>query len=319
MLTESLIVFPVVMAAVIAVGAISKLRSREESASAFNQLRLHPLLRSKLVVRGLPWLELVLALLLILLPRPASIIAAGGALTLMAIYTIVVARALTFDAPVICACFGKLGMGLITWRTVTRNLLLVGVAAGGLVWSIQSPTGVTDAVLNAPARVWGWLLVVALVALITALIVGGRDLAPLQQVGSDPNEEYLPVPIPMAYLETPEGSRVTLRELAQQRARLLLFIDPTCSACDAVERELITRESRLAPVSVERVTQRHQEDLADVLVDPGGSVMRLLEVNTIPGAVLLGTDGLLAGGPVTGFLQVRDFIHNMASELENVD
>ena len=51
-----------------------------------------------------------------------------------------------------------------------------------------------------------------------------------------------------------------------------------------------------------------------MLHDPQGTLARIFGVGT-PAAVLLGGDGLLAGGPVRGRDQVVDFVGDVRAEL----
>jgi hypothetical protein len=52
-----------------------------------------------------------------------------------------------------------------------------------------------------------------------------------------------------------------------------------------------------------------------LLCVPAGDTAVLLLVFELPGAVLLGTDRLLAGGPVTGLADVDELVEAAAEEL----
>ena len=79
------------------------------------------------VARGLPWLELALALLV---GRPRRT-AAWAAVALLAAFTLLLVRAAwTGAAPEGCLCFGPQTSGSIH-LDVARNLLLVALAARG--------------------------------------------------------------------------------------------------------------------------------------------------------------------------------------------
>ena len=54
-----------------------------------------------------------------------------------------------------------------------------------------------------------------------------------------------------------------------------------------------------------------------VLIDREGSVAHLFAVGS-PAAVLLGADGLLAGGPIQGESQVVEFLDDVAAQLAEV-
>ena len=55
-----------------------------------------------------------------------------------------------------------------------------------------------------------------------------------------------------------------------------------------------------------------------VLQDPQATLMRIFGVGT-PGAVLLGGDGLLAGGPVRGTSAVADFVVDVLVDRNHLD
>jgi hypothetical protein len=52
-----------------------------------------------------------------------------------------------------------------------------------------------------------------------------------------------------------------------------------------------------------------------LLGDPDGDTALRLRVFSRPGAVLLGTDRLLAGGPVTGLAEIEELVDAAAEEL----
>ncbi|MBW8732418.1 MAG: hypothetical protein JF622_16000, partial [Terrabacter sp.] len=123
--SDALALAPVILAVVLVVSAVGKLRSPSASAEAFRDLRVPTTLSGRLVVEALPWGELLLAVALLLVGGPVGIVAAVAALLLFTAYLVLVVRAVGFDEDVDCACFGEFAPGRITRRTVVRNAWLV--------------------------------------------------------------------------------------------------------------------------------------------------------------------------------------------------
>ena len=51
------------------------------------------------------------------------------------------------------------------------------------------------------------------------------------------------------------------------------------------------------------------------LYDQDGTAARMLRTQATPSAVLLGTDGMLAGGPVAGAQEVRGLVEDVRAQL----
>jgi uncharacterized membrane protein YphA (DoxX/SURF4 family) len=80
-----------------------------------------------------PWVELVLgALLVVGVLRP--LVAIATALLLIAFTVLLSARLARGERPP-CACFGRLSTRPISWWSVVRNLVLVGLAVAVVVSS----------------------------------------------------------------------------------------------------------------------------------------------------------------------------------------
>jgi uncharacterized membrane protein YphA (DoxX/SURF4 family) len=79
----------------------------------------------------LPWLEVVVGALLI--AQFGGRATALAALVLLVAFTAVVARRVARHDDVPCACFGALSSAPVTIRTVARNLVLVALAAVGVL------------------------------------------------------------------------------------------------------------------------------------------------------------------------------------------
>ena len=190
----------------------------------FSQLRLPAFLDSLQAPRLLPYGELALAALLLLLPDGWYVVATTLALVLFSVYLVVVVRALGFGYPITCGCFGKLGLGWITRQTAVRNAVLLAVAAIAWVDSWRGE-GVLQRLTDLGTDGW-WLAGVVLAVVTTALVVRESKMPPLVSL---PTDEYVTRPIPYLVIDGPEGPG-SLWRLSDTAARLLVFWDPTAEA-----------------------------------------------------------------------------------------
>lgn len=327
---DSLVLAPLVLAAVLVLSGLAKLRSPEESAGAFSSLRIPEWLDRPVVHRALPVGELVLALALILTPRPASVVVAAVAFALMVAYTVVIGRALTFGYPVTCACFGELGMGEVTRRTLVRNVLLSAVGALCIVYACWQGAAPGVAVVTGGPEVWGWVIGAVVAAAVAVLVLsesgnGGWRASEVEEDGE--LADYIRQPTPLVSVQNIAASPISLRESARSQAVLLLSVSPGCASCRQILEEIDVLRRRLAPVALRELyaltpTQGQQlfqkafiPDPRHALFDPERMASTALELHGTPSAVLLGTDGLLAGGPVAGKKQVLAFIDDVVAQV----
>jgi hypothetical protein len=312
------VVPPLLLIAVLVVSGVAKLRDPGDTQSVFDKLRLPRFLTTLRAPALLPYGELVVAAALLVLPDGWYVVAATLTLLLFAAYVVVVARALTFGYPLLCGCFGQLGLGWITRQTLVRNVVLLAVAVVTFADSWRGE-GVLQRLTGLGQDAW-WLAGVAVAVLTTALVV--REGKPPAYV---PPEEYADTyvaqPIPYAVLDGPGGPG-SVWSLSDTAARLLVFADLDGEAADVLER-LPRWSEALAPVEVHVVGRAEWSGLAALhphvadrlLGDPDGDTALRLRVFEQPGAVLLGTDRLLAGGPVTGLADVDELVEAAAEEL----
>lgn len=139
--------------------------------------------------------------------------------------------------------------------------------------------------------------------------------------GTDEDElEYVRAPIPETLLLDPEGMPVTLRTLAKERAQLLVFGNCYCGSTIQALRQIPEWAERLPAIDVKYIysgvaprDEMHQETTG--WVDHDRIVWRTLGLQQSPAAVLLGADGLLAGGPVGGLEDVTAFVADIVDTL----
>ena len=329
MLDAPLLLPPLVAALLLVVSGIAKIRHPEETRSAFGELQMPRALTSSPAPVLLPWAEIVLAVAIIVTPPPFALVVAVLALVLFVVYLAVVVRALGFDHPVTCSCFGRLGLGEVTRRTALRNVLLVVVAALGVV-SATADASVASRLLDASAQTWVWLGLLALTVAVVVVTFGGTkgvtssadgtgEVAGTQDGDED---DYDRQPIPFATLVEESGHETTMHELTAGGAVLLVFVSPTCGSCRPVIDQVEAWDEGLGPVRLRAVVFTALEDVVAaeptlagrVLQDPSAITSRIFRVGT-PGAVLLGADGMLAGGPVEGTDAVQAFYDDVRAEL----
>ena len=307
------VVPPLLLIATLVVSAVAKLRDPRDTSSVFLRLGLPRTLLRLRVPRLLPYGELVLAAFLLLSSGGWYVVATTATLLLFAAYFLVILRAVRLPYPVSCSCFGRLGLGEVTGWTLARNGVLLALA---LVTWVDSWRGEGVAQRLGDLGGWAWWLAgVVVAALAVAFVVraSGRVTPPEQD--PDPGA-YRPVPAPDGVLHGAEGP-APVRDLTDVAARFLVFCDPERDAV-LVERASSAWASLLAPVRVHVVAERGsvttQTDPDLVLLDPQGAFRARLGAVS-PGAVLLGTDRMLAGGPVAGAAEIADLVEAVAAEL----
>ena len=179
---------------------------------------------------------------------------------------------------------------------------------------------------------WLWAVGAALIALTLWAIQRGESLAePAPDIpevvlpsAADESEDYVRVPIPYASIYTTDGRVTTLRDMSRVQARVLFFASPTCGSCTPILKT-IPRWQKLLPQlglhpvfsSEEKIRQAHKLEKLDegveALVDPKHAAMHNFGRGT-PMAVILGSDGMLAGGPVAGTSDVKQLMDDLLVE-----
>ncbi|WP_432557372.1 MauE/DoxX family redox-associated membrane protein [Granulicoccus sp. GXG6511] len=334
------------LAVVLIVSGIAKLRDAAAVRESFITLQMPPWLTRSPAPTLLPWAEIVLALALVVLGGPLLVAAAVAACALFVAYLVIIARAARFDHPVECGCLGRLGLGVVGPVTVVRNAVLVAVSGWVLIDAVAGRS-VLARWLDADAASWAWLGMVGLGVLVAGLMVyAGQDPEPdtgatavpahVPAGATDPaaadgevltdEADYERTPIPHVSLGLPAGDqRVTLRHLAATQARLLVFINPGCGACVPALESLPALRERVGDMIGIHVVFAAETDAENPYVTPAalgdewfvdeeGIFIITLQLAS-PGAVLLGADGYLAGGPVVGAQSVIEFFDDIAAAL----
>ncbi|ATG56097.1 hypothetical protein CFK41_15910 [Brachybacterium ginsengisoli] len=336
-MTSLLIAAPILLSLTLLTSGLAKLGDRRGVEDAMTSLRLplRPFHRS--IATVLPIAEFALAMILWVPSAPLQTMVAILIALLMVTYLGIIARALTWDEVVECSCFGTLASPSVTRTTLARNILLSFLAVLGVT---AAASGLMERTLvQEPLSLLGFGAALLVTAVLVLLVRGGTS--PQEQdseelpAGSAPTDEtedeeelldYERTAIPAAVLQQPDTRLITLRQLASHRAALLIFVSEGCGPC---ERVLDNAGDWTAALSdhlqvlfvfsrpVDQLRERTMQRVGDhVLHDLQFSARSALGGSTAPSAVLLGADGLLAGGPVDGASAVIDFVQELREQLE---
>ena len=321
------LVIVLTLTAVLLTSGMAKLRDARATQDAFVALRVPSVVPAGPSAAALPWVEIVLAVLLLGSPTAVAWLPAAAVLLLMLAYTALIARALRFDEPVSCSCFGSIGHHEVGPQTLGRNVLLSVLAAVALWYVLDG--GSAPAAFGALDGAGWWALLATAAAVAVALLVTAPSSTGPTSWPAGPDVELLDYerqPIPYGVLTRLNGKSSTLAEIASTQARFLFFLNPHCGSCLRIAEQLDEWADRLDPaVGIlavyfdENVAKQvgHRKDLATW--EPELNVQRVLGVTSNPSAVLLGADGLLAGGPVKGEDAVIGLVEAVFAEVEGAE
>lgn len=329
-------VLPVTLAVVLLASAIAKLRTPDDLVG-WAELGVPGPLRRQVLLRLHPWGELALALGLLVLGGFLGLILALVATVLMTGYLWLVARAFresrASGEDASCSCFGARRQ--ITRVTVARNawLTLLALATASIIWTVPLVGGaIFVGVSN-----WAWLVATAAAAFTTALVLwpdSATDDSPgpvrsapaFADSLADADElDYVRTRTPAVPLQLANGTTVNLRRLASSRPTMLFSVSEACGGCEPVVARLPVWRTLLPEVDL-RLLLASEPDAAawteysepQSLHDPQGYVRGSIADWPTPTVVLLGIDGLLAGGPVSGATEIESFISDVHESLHGV-
>jgi len=236
-------------------------------------------------------------------------------------------RAVRRPEPADCGCFGAIGDSRVTGVTVWRNALLVVTAALAVLAGVRDVSLIRSGL---DGSVWAWVAACALAVAVAVLVAwrpgdgtsaaaGAAAEASLPQVDDD--GEYVRHPVPRAAVLTEKGDLELVDRLTAHAAYLLVFLNPGCGPCGRIGPDLEEWERDLDPIRVRAVLggapyllQWYEYLRGRVWFDPHALARDAFDLAT-PSAVLIGADGLLAGGPVSGEEAIREFVAEVAEHL----
>lgn len=310
----SFLVVPVLLcAAVLIVSGAAKVSDPTATRDAFTALRLPRTLAASPAPVLLPWAEIALGVVLLLARGWLLGLAAAATAALFVAYLVVVVRALGFDEPVNCHCFGTLGEATLSRRTVVRNGVLVATAVLAILAALGG-VSVPGAVAASPAATLGWVAMAALAGAVALLVLGrGPDAA-----GAGPSLEGPTVPS-FTLVEAASGTPVHSWNLPEGPT-LLLFLSRGCGPCERVAADLDDWVAAAPGVRFRAVVNDAASDALqgwggeslarDALLDPRGNVLAIHRLGT-PTGLLVGPHGALLRPVLVG----EDTLRALVSEL----
>ena len=322
------ILLPLITAGVLVASAITKFR-RPDDLNGWGELGVPVALRRPLLVKLHPWGELALGVALIVFGGFLGLLAALVAVVLMAGYLWLVWRVFRRAEDASCACFGA--RKRITVVTVIRNawLTLLAAATAAVIWM----TPLLGGALVQSAGEWSWVFGALVAAITTALILwpeAAVESLPESQehapAASDHDElEYIQTRTPAVPVTLADGTIVNLRTLAMAGPILLLAVSSTCGSCTPVIEKVGEWRELLPELDIRLLLMHDPADgtLTETsepqsLHDPRGYVRGSISDWSTPTAVLLGADGMLAGGPVSGADAITEFVEDIRASLDEV-
>lgn len=328
---EPLILFTGLLVVVLAISGVAKLRDPGAARDGFGALDVPSALAQPWMIAALPWVEIGLALGLLVTGGVLFAAIGAAVLLLFLAYLVLVVRVVAKGADASCGCFGSLTEGKVTGWTVARNAGYVVAALVNLAAALAGPAPLLVWLLGAGAGTWSWLIAAALVAVMAALTVYERPSeaaigSPTPALTDEEGPDYVRLPIPFGSLRTQNGDVLTLRTLARTRAQLLFFVSPGCGSCQDIigsvnqwQLELPVLSLHLVVANANQVQQLPADVRASTLLDEEFNTARLFESRGTPWAVLLGTDELLAAGPLSGTAQISELIEQLKDQLAEAE
>lgn len=329
----------VLLSLTLLVSGLAKLPDRTATADAMVSLRLPAPRLHRAAATALPVAEIVLALAVWILVPWLQTVLAVGVLLLMLAYLAIIGRALTFDEPVTCSCFGTLGSPTVTGTTLARNVLLSGLAVLAVASAASGTTAL--ALRTQPLPLLSLVLSLVIAAVLAGLTLGvsrraeaageGAAAASAPDRAADPAAademlDYERSATPFGMLRTAGQEPITLSTLTRNKAALLIWLQPGCGPCERVLSAVPGWVDRIGGVvTVRTLFRMPPEELPESVRERAGdtaahdidrNLMQVFQARHSPAAVLLGADGMLAGGPVRGGNDVVRFVEEIIEQLD---
>lgn len=312
---------------VLLVSGAAKVRDPTSVDHAFTSMHVPAALDRPFVRRVLPWAEIALGAWLLLASGAALALVGVLTLGLFLAYLALVVLAVRRPEPADCGCFGAVGDSEVTMATVWRNVLLVLTAALVVVAGVRDVSVIRTGL---EGSAWGWVAASVLTTAVAILVVwrptDTRATAPTSVTARpelDEDGDFVPTPVPRAAVLDEHGTPVLLNTAILSSAHLLVFVQPYCGSCAVVRPLVPAWDDQLGPVTV-RAVVNGPPTLIDGLdqlrgrawFDPFGLTREAFGAGA-PSAVLVGTDGMIAGGPVHGADAVVEFVAEIEEHLRD--
>lgn len=315
------------LGAVLLVSGAAKVRAAD-SPEELEALGVPRFLRNRAVIAAHPWAEIALGIGVLATSGWLLVAIAAASTALLAVYAILITRAVLTGSAETCNCFGELFDARLTWRSVARNLTLMAISLAVLAGTLGGQS-VPRVVGEDPNALLAVLAAAVVAGLLWTIAAKPAAASPAEQTPADADGEppdYVRLPIPYGWLETESGSRSTLRDLARQKARVLVFLSTGCHACTDTAESLRDWMDEFDVVDIRPVFSASPKSVhhsypwlaGRALYESEMETSRVLGMRQVPSAVILGIDGLLAGGPVAGHGNITRMITEMRAELASV-
>jgi Methylamine utilisation protein MauE/AhpC/TSA family len=308
-----------VLTCVFALAGVAKLFDAVGAREAVKAFGVPPLLVPATAV-ALPVAELAVAVALIA-PETARWGALAG-LTLLAILSVAIVRALFAGAAPDCNCFGGLTQTPVGRGTLIRNAVLGAVAGLATFGAGDRRVGAVDWIVHTAPRDRAAVIVLASAVAVLGwfcwqlLRQNGRLLLRMDAQGG-PLEVGTMAPTFAGY--DLEGEPVSLASLlAPGLPVALFFTDPDCSACapalEAVALAQREREDELTVAvisrgNVERMRERSIDlGLGRVVHQSGDALFEGYRLPGVPSALLIGSDSRIMRRAALGADAARELI-----------
>lgn len=306
-----------VCAAVLVLSGVAKVREPVATRDAFIALRLPRWLADSPAPGVLPWAELALGVLLLVSPGWLLVFAVAATIALFMAYLVVIARALRFDEPVSCSCFGTLGDHTVSLRTLLRNGVLVGTALLALLAAVGGVSLPATLRLD-PVGLLGWSGMAALTGAVAVLVLG-RAAAPAEPSGVGGGEgDRVPS---FTLLDAASGGPVHSRSLPDETT-LLLLVSRGCGPCERFIADLDELRATSPDVRFRVVLNDQSAGQLDgwgpasvrdgALLDPRGNVLAMHGTGT-PTGLLVGRGGVLLAPPTVGDGNLRQLVASLGA------
>ena len=295
-----IVLLRIIVSAVFAVAGIAKLADRAGSRKSMRDFGV-PKGLAGFFGLAVPVVELIAAAALI--PGRTGWYGAALALALLLVFIAGISLNLALGRKPDCHCFGQIHSSPIGWKTLARNYAL---AAAALVILWRGPA-------YAQPEIGWWAAIAALAALNLWILIyllrqNGRLMLRIEALESRLGIE---APAPPT-LGLPQGSPapdfthegVTLKSLlAAHKPVLLIFVEPDCTPCQALQPEIqdwLTRHA--ARLTIQVISETGAKHPVAEAYQYGGT----------PGAVLINADGTIASAVAAGSDRIRELVRQAA-------
>lgn len=313
---------PLSIGLVLIVSGSLKTRSPAATIEAIDAFKLPKFLQNRTVALSFSLGEALLGLAILFTSATPLRVLSALATLLFAGFTVLVALVLFRKETVDCNCFGSLSSEPLSRFTLVRNLaLLVGAAL--LATGVAGSNGIAYEFIHFTSDDFWWLAVVVLC--VAGLVFqqwyfhSQQDEVPPPTVVNSPQglRDLAGLPIPEAELRNISLETVKLSELSNERPQLLIFVKPGCASCKPVValieqwREQLNDDVEISLVSTDSqniLGQSYPEEQSAALHDESSQLTQLLGISGVPAALMLGTNGMVAAGPVMGEAAITNVV-----------